>query len=171
MRKVNKQSDGYKSRAQLKKEKKLLKKQSQMEKKFLVGIYDDYRKEGKLNNILFNNPSCKLIGSYTSEPDYTMYENNTECVVETDGSYAIKIEVWEISESYLDKLEKHYNYYSQFEEYDQDYVKEKVVSPFGEIIMYFTNIPQLDENIIVSGDWIEYLNYVKVIGNRKENIL
>ena len=37
--------------------------------------------------------------------------------------------------------------------------------------MYFTNIEQLQKNIIVSGDWIEYLNYKKVIGNKKENVL
>ena len=37
--------------------------------------------------------------------------------------------------------------------------------------MYFTNINQPKENIIINGDWIEYLNYKKVMGNKKENVL
>ena len=172
MRKINKQSEGYKTRAQLKKERKELRRKSQMEKKILIGLYDDYRKDGCLNGML-TSPSCKLIGSYSTEPIYTMYnvDKDESCVVATDGNNSIKIEVWEVSESYLDKIEKTYGYYSDFEEYPQDYKKEEVLSPFGEIIMYFTNIEQLQKNIIVSGDWIEYLNYKKAIGNKKENVL
>jgi len=162
MRKVNKQSEGYKSKAQLKKERKELRRKSQMEKKILVGVYDDYRKDGNLNHI-FSTASCKLIGSYSTEPDYTMYSiEDEECVVETNGNHSIKVEVWEVSESYVDKIEKHYNYYPEFEEYPQDCNKETILSPFGEIVMYFTNIKQLSENIIIGGDWIEYLNYKKV---------
>ena len=172
MRKIDKKSEGYKTRAQLKKERKELRRKSQMEKKILIGLYDDYRKDGCLNGVL-NAASCKLIGSYSTEPIYTMYnvDKDESCVVATDGNNSIKIEVWEASESYLDKIEKTYGYYSDFEEYPQDYKKETVLSPFGEIIMYFTNIEQLQKNIIVSGDWIEYLNYKKVMGNKKENAL
>lgn len=171
MRKINKQSEGYKTRAQLKKEKKEKKKLAKMEKKFLIGLYDDYRKDGCLNGLL-NTPSCKLMGSYSTEPNYTMYsiDKDETCVVATDGNHSIKIEVWEISESYLDKIEKTYSYYSDFEEYPQDYKKEEVTSPFGKITMYFTNVNQSEENIIVGGDWIEYLNYKKVIGDKKVTI-
>ena len=172
MRKTNKRSAGYKTRAERKKEKKELKRKSQMEKKFLIGLYDDYRKDGCLNGML-TSPSCKLIGSYSTEPIYTMYnvDKDESCVVATDGNNSIKIEVWEVSESYLDKIEKTYGYYSDFEEYPQDYKKEEITSPFGKITMYFTNIEQFQKNIIVSGDWIEYLNYKKVMGNKKENVL
>ena len=52
MRKINKQSEGYKTKAQLKKERKELRRKSQMEKKFLIGLYDDYRKDGCLNGIM-----------------------------------------------------------------------------------------------------------------------
>ena len=172
MRKTNKRSEGYKTRAELKKERKELKRKSQMEKKFLIGVYDDYREKGCANS-LFNKASCKLIGSYSTEPIYNMYIINEDdtCIVETDGNTSIKVEICEISESYLDKIEKSYSYYPDFEEYPQDYKKEEITSPFGKITMYFTNIEQLQKNIIVSGDWIEYLNYKKVIGNKKENVL
>jgi gamma-glutamylcyclotransferase (GGCT)/AIG2-like uncharacterized protein YtfP len=169
MRKVNKKSEGYKTRAQLKKEKKELKRKSQMEKKILIGFYDDYRKDGLLNHLL-NTVTCKLIGSYSTEPIYSMYslENDDTCVVETHGNNSIKVEVWEISEIALDKIEKSYAYYPEFEEYPQDYIKETVLSPFGEIIMYFTNVAQDKDKLIINGDWIEYLNYKKVIGNNKK---
>ncbi len=168
----NKKSEGYKSRAQLKKEKKELRKKSQMEKKFLIGLYDDYRKDGCLNEML-NKLTCKLIGTYSTEPIYTMYniDNDDSCVVETDGNNSIKVEIWEINEVTLDKIERTYNYYSDFEEYPQDYKKEEVLSPFGKIIMYFINEIKPEDKIIISGDWIEYLNYKKVMGNKKENIL
>jgi gamma-glutamylcyclotransferase (GGCT)/AIG2-like uncharacterized protein YtfP len=172
VRNTNKRSEGYKTRAERKKEKKELKRKLKMEKKVLIGLYDDYRKDGCLNNLL-DSASCKLIGTYSTEPIYNMYIINEDdsCVVETNGNTSIKVEVWEVSESYLEKIERNYNYYPAFDEYPQDYKKESVLSPFGEIEMYFINIVQPKEDIIVNGDWIEYLNYRKVIGNKKENVL
>ena len=172
MKKTNKRSAGYKTKAELKKERKELKRKSQMEKKILIGLYDDYRKNGCLNGIL-SSTSCKLIGTYSTEPNYTMYniDKDESCVVVTNGNYSIKVEVWEVSESYIDTIEKTYSYYPQFEEYPQDYKKEEVLTPFGKVSMYFTNIEQSEKDIIISGDWIEYLNYKKVMGNKKENVL
>lgn len=172
MRKIDKRSPGYKTKAELKKERKELKRKSRMEKKFLIGFYDDYRKDGCLNNTL-DKVHCKLIGSYSTEPIYNMYylEKDESCVVETNGDNSIKVEVWEIDETTLDKIERTYSYYSNFEEYPQDYKKEEVLSPFGKIEIYFINIKQVKEDIIINGDWIEYLNYKKIIGNKKENVL
>jgi gamma-glutamylcyclotransferase (GGCT)/AIG2-like uncharacterized protein YtfP len=171
MRNTNKRSAGYKTRAERKKEKRELKK-LQMEKKFLIGLYDDYRKEGCLNNML-NKIFCKLIGSYSTEPDYTMYsiDDDISCVVKDNGINSIKIEVWEIDETTLNKLERYYNYYPEFDEYPQDYKKEEVLTPFGKVSIYFTNIEQSEKDIVISGDWVEYLNYKKVMGNKKENVL
>lgn len=172
MRKTNKRSAGYKTKAELKKERKELKRKLKMEKKFLIGLYDDYREKGCANS-LFNKASCKLIGSYSTEPIYNMYiisEDDT-CVVKTDGNTSIKVEIWEISESYLDKIEKSYSYYPDFEEYPQDYKKETVLTPYGEVIMYFINTPPSKKNLIVNGDWIEYLKYKKELNNKKENVI
>lgn len=173
MRKNNKRSADYKTKAELKKERKEFGKKSQMEKKILIGVYDDYRHGGCLNGVL-NKASCKLIGSYSTEPDYSMYDlgdKSLNCGVKVDGNNSIKVEVWEISESYLDKIERSYNYYSDFEEYPQDYSKKEVLSPFGKISMYFINEIKSEDKLVISGDWIEYLNYKKVMGNKKENVL
>lgn len=162
----NKRSEGYKTRAERKKEKRELKKKSQMEKKILIGLYDDYRKDGSLNGML-NAVNCKLIGSYSTEPIYTMYNLEDDvCGVKLEGHNSIKVEVWEVNESNLDKIERAYNYYPDFEEYPQDYTKETILSPFGEIFMYFINNIKSDNKVVISGDWIEHLNYKKVIGNK-----
>ena len=95
-----------------------------------------------------------------------MYDLKEEdnCIVKTNGNNSIKVEVWEVNQSILDKIEKSYNYYSQFEEYPQDYVRLETLSPFGKTLMYFTNVIQLKEDIIINGDWIEYITYKKIIG-------
>lgn len=169
MRKTNKRSAGYKTKAELKKERKELKTKFKMEKKFLIGLYDDYRKEGVLN-ISLDKVHCKLIGSYSTEPIYNMYDVDGDtmfCVIETGGNTSVKIEVWEIDETTLDLIEKTYSYYPQFEEYPQDYKKLDILSPFGKIDIYFTNVIQDKKNLIIDGDWIEYLNYKKVMVDKK----
>ena len=160
MRKTNKRSEGYQTRAERKKQKNEIKRNLRMEKKILIGLYDDYRTSGTLNELL-KNPSCKLMGSYWSEPNYTMYDlkNEDNCGVVSSGNHSILIEVWEVSESYLDKIEKSYNYYAAYAEYPQDYSQEKVMSPFGETLMYFIEDIKDDDEIIIDGDWIENLNY------------
>jgi gamma-glutamylcyclotransferase (GGCT)/AIG2-like uncharacterized protein YtfP len=173
MRKINKRSAGYKTKAELKKERKKLKTKSQMEKKYLIGLCDDYRKNGCLNNVL-TKENCKLIGTYSTEPIYNMYDvdgDSLYCAVETNGSTSIKIEIWEVNDIILGKIERNYNYYEEFEGYPQDYKKVDLISPFGKIEMYFTNVEQSEDNLIVNGDWIEYLNYKKVMGNKRENVL
>lgn len=159
----NKRSRDYKTKAQLKKERNEQKRLAKMEKKYLIGLYDDYRIDGSLN-VSLNKINCKLIGTYSTEPIYTMYsiEDDENCVIEANGNNSIKIEVWEINETALEKIERTYNYYPEFEEYPQDYKREEILSPFGEITMYFTNVVQSKSKIILSGDWIEYLNYKKI---------
>lgn len=173
MKKFNKRSPGYKTKAELKKERKELKNKLKMEKKFLIGLYDDYREKGVSNSSL-DKVHCKLIGSYSTEPIYNMYDVDGDtmfCVVETNGNSSIKVEVWEVDETTLDKIERNYSYYPEFEEYPQDYKKVDILSPFGKIDIYFTKVIQAKENLIVNGDWIEYLNYKKIMGNKKENVL
>lgn len=172
MRNINKRSDGYKTRAEKKKEKNELKRQSKMEKKYLVGLYDDYRVNGSLNTSLIRT-SCKLIGTFSTEPNYEMIDidNGDSCIVKTDGNYSIKVEVWEIPESYVDKIEDVYNYYTFYQEYPQDYKKQTVLTPFGEVTMYFADCLESAGEIVISGDWIEHLNCKKVKSNKKENVL
>jgi gamma-glutamylcyclotransferase (GGCT)/AIG2-like uncharacterized protein YtfP len=163
MRKTNKRSPGYKTKAELKKERRELTKQSKMEKKHLVGIYDHFRKDGILNSLL-PEPTCKLIGTFSTEPIYNMYyvENDNNCVIQENGNSSIKIEVWEVNESSLIKIEKEYCYYAEFEDYPQEYTKKTLVSPFGNITLYISITEQDSKELIIDGDWIEHINSLKV---------
>lgn len=162
MRNVDKRSEGYKTRAQLKKEKKELKRLIQMEKRFLVGIYDSYRQEGRLHNTLKGITSI-LIGKYSTEPEYTMYDLGAEgCVIKENGDTSVKIEVWEVNKTILDRLEIQYNYYPSLEGYRQEYSKKTVNSPFGEIILYVYKDECEENQKVLDGDWIEHLNYKKI---------
>ena len=95
-------------------------------------------------------------------------DKDESCVVATDGNNSIKIEVWEVSESYLDKIEKTYGYYSDFEEYPQDYKKEEITSPFGKITMYFTNVKQSEKDIVLKSAVVELEKEQLIFSDGKE---
>lgn len=173
MRKHDKRSEEYKTNAQLKKERKQLKKEAQMEEKFLVGIYDQYRSDGIDNNIML--PTlCKRIGSYTTEPLHSMYDLGADEIVATlnDGQTSIKIEVWEITKQALTKLERAYNYFSELEKDLQDYDKKEIVSPYGKIIVYSYNghIVNKDLYEVINGDAIEHRVYKAAYNGKTEGL-
>lgn len=163
MRKTNKRSPGYKTKAELKKERRELTKNSKMEKKHLVGIYDHFRKDGILNSLL-STIACKLIATFSTEPIYNMYyvEDDNNCVIQEKGNSSIKMEVWEINDASLIKIEKEYCYYDEFAEYPQDYTKKILKSPFGDIIIYTSDSKKNAKELIIDGDWIEHINSLKV---------
>lgn len=165
MRNINKRSTGYKTRAELKKERKELKRKSKMKTRILIGIYDSYLKKDSQMREILDAIGSTLIGSFSTHPDYTMYERDGICVVKEGGNTSIRVEVWEVTAATLDKIEKSYSYYSEFENEAQEYVKEEITTPFGDVFMYFTEDLYEGDKIIVDGDWVEYLNYKKVVGN------
>jgi gamma-glutamylcyclotransferase (GGCT)/AIG2-like uncharacterized protein YtfP len=171
MRNINKRSEDYKTKAELKKEFKRLQKQNKMEKKFLVGFYDNYRKEGDSHNVLEVNNSV-LIGTYSTEPEYTMFDlEGTDCVVKDFGETSIKIEIWEVNQKVLNKVEQTYYRYEGVQESQQVYNKLQIESPYGEILLYLYNdIIDLGEKI-QNGDWIEHCIYQKAIGKNNKKVL
>ncbi len=129
-----------------------------MEKLTLVGIYDSFRKEGK-RSITMNSAESKLIGSYCTEPIYNVYDLQfeDECGITNNGNISVKIEVYEVNEAMLKKLSRNYCYYSELDDKDNIYSKEKVNSPYGEIFIFIYNDVDETSEQIYNGDWIEYL--------------
>lgn len=164
MRNINKRSEGYQTRAERKKEKKRLKQETKMEKKFLIAIYNNYRAGGLSTKNLVLKDS-KLIGTYTTEPEYTMYslEKNSDSIVVQGGNYSIKLEVWEVTEEILTKIEQAHYYYEEIEDIHQHYLKKKILTPFGESIIFIYNDSCSEFKTIVNGDWIEYENYKRIL--------
>lgn len=163
MRKTNKRSAGYKTKAELKKELTELTKKSKMEKKHLIGIYDHFRKDGILNSLL-SSTACKLVATFSTEPIYDMYylKDDNNCVIQEKGNSSIKMEVWEVNDASLIIIEKEYCYYDEFAEYPQDYAKKILKSPFGDIIIYTLNSKKNTKELIIDGDWIEHINTLRV---------
>lgn len=164
MRKTNKRSPDYKTKSELKKEKKELRRKSQMEKKLLVGVYDCLRKGGRDNNVLNN---AVLIGTYYTNPEYSLYQFKHEnyCGLAHNGNHSIFIEVYEVNEKTLEEIDSYYDYddfvpnnsfshsISDFNLYDR--VTHK--SPYGDIELYLMNDCSNGE-LIINGDWIDHIN-------------
>ncbi len=137
--------------------KKNYKQSKQMEKRFLIGVYDSYRTNGKYNKII-NVSNSKFIGSYSTEPIYTMFDlGMDDGVIIDNGNCSIKIEVWEISETTLNLIKSNYSYYDELSDDHNVYLEKKILSPFGEIQIFFYNESCEGFEKVVSGDWIEYL--------------
>lgn len=153
MRHAKKDSTEYQEKARLKLNKQVNRK---MEKRFLVGIYDSFRKEGKYNINLVSH-DAKLIGTFSTEPFYTMYDLGVDdCIIVKNGEHSVRMEVWGVSDKVLDILQKNYSYYEELKDEDNIYLKSEIISPFGRITI-FTYNESFDNSIqITSGDWMEY---------------
>lgn len=169
IRDIERRSEGFKTKSELKKEKKELKKQQVMEKKYLVAIYDDFRRGGN-NNFAYSDAS--LIGSYSTEPIYSMFDAAiNDCVVYNRGNTSIKMEVWKINEAALTRLERQYCMYAGIPDDHQVYLKKEIMSPFGEAIIYFYNEDHDSGVPIIDGDWVEYCLYQSAMGNNSHSAI
>ena len=163
MRHAKKNSSNYKEKAKIK-----LSKRNKMEKRYLIGIYDSFRRKGKFN-INFITTESKLIGSFSTLPIYSMYDvDQDDCIIVEGGNCSIKMEVWELTESALNVLERNYSYYEELRDEDNIYLKKEINSPFGIISIFIYNEVYGTSNPVEDGDWIEHVNYEKVMGKKNK---
>jgi len=159
MRHAKKNSFEYQEKAKLKLRNKVNRK---MEKRHLIGIYDSYRLNGKFNYRL-NDTNSKFIGSYSTQPIYSMFDLGiNDVMIIKNGQHSIKIEVWEVSDKMLASIERDYGYYDELTQEGNIYLKEEIISPFGKILLFTYNDIYDESKMIISGDWIEYLNEQRV---------
>ena len=169
IRKARRELDKEPSMSDIKKQeksdKKKYKKEQKMVKKILIGLYDSFRKDGSLHS-KFDATNSELIGSYSTEPIYSMYDLgiNDDCVIKVDGHTSIKMEVWLVNEELLNRIERTYNYHPSVTGVSQLYSKEEVISPFGKINIYIYRDAYIVGTPLESGDWIDYQSYLKAIG-------
>jgi gamma-glutamylcyclotransferase (GGCT)/AIG2-like uncharacterized protein YtfP len=130
----------------------------------LVGVYGSLRKDLHNHKILGNS---KLIGTFNTIPEYTMYDLGTYPGIVPDGNTSIFIEVYDVSETVLDKLDTLEGYHT-FNSTHNHYNRRKIESPYGEMYIYFYNdkhrYKSNDTKIVVSGDWKDY-NETKQLTN------
>ena len=125
-------------------------------KPLLVGVYGSLRKELHNHKTLGNS---KLLGTFYTVPEYTMYDLGSYPGVVPDGNTSILIEVYEISENVLNRLDTLEGYHT-FNAVSNYYNRRKIESPYGEMYIYFYNDKRggkLDPTkIVTSGDWKDY---------------
>jgi len=133
---------------------------STMEKKYLIGVYDDLREDG-VDHKYIDTKDATNIGSFDSDATYSLYplSKDSFCGLKQEGNTSVKIEVYEITETILDELdEKVYNYDPSQKDDNNLFIRKKVNSPYGEIEMWFYNDDTTGIKPLESGDWIDYLD-------------
>ncbi len=116
----------------------------------LVAVYGSL-KAGFGNN-LYLLGSASFKGKWVTPPVYTMYSLGGFPGVHEDGETAIHIEVYEVTEPELLRL----NQLEGFREGEEDtnfYNRITIDTPYGDAFMYIYNSPCSPESIVVNGNW------------------
>ncbi|HEX8586122.1 MAG TPA: gamma-glutamylcyclotransferase [Allosphingosinicella sp.] len=152
-------------RRQAKREKK-----QKVEKRHLVGIYDHMRMGGRQHINL--TADARYVGTYHTEPIYNLYgfEGDSYAGIKKNGNNSIVIEVYEISEDILEDLDSHNSYDGSQQDEQNLYLREKIKSPYGEILVYFYN-NYVNMEAIPNGDWIDYIKTKVTIQPNNEKLL
>lgn len=125
-----------------------------MEEKHMVAVYGSLRKG--LNNHKYLEDS-KLIGTFFTNPVYSLYSLGGFPGLKENGTTSIKMEVYEVDSHTLANL-------NLLEGIDYDkpdeglYKSKKISTPYGEAITYIYN-GKVDSLIKINdGDWYDYLS-------------
>lgn len=128
--------------------------------KNLVAVYGSLRSGmGNYRHFLDNNEST-LIGSFETDPIYTMISFGGFPGLFKEGETSVVAEVFEVSDRVFSRLDMLEGY----DESDPDssmYKREKINTPHGEAWIYFYNGNRSkinEDNIVKEGDWVKYKN-------------
>jgi len=175
-RNKNKRADNYSAMAAAKVEQRAKKKQERnekrriakkqiMEKRYLVGFYGDYR-QGTKEHAEISKVGMHTVfkGIYATEPEYALYQikGASESAL-LKGNNSVVIEVYEISESTLEKLDIYHGFDKDSSRYEEQYyLRREIESPFTKIYIYFWNEEIQDKDILIKdGDWVDYIKNIK----------
>lgn len=123
-------------------------------KKNLVAVYGTLRK-GQGNHRLLRDSTVKYRGTIQSEPLFTMYSQGGFPALVKGGNTSITMEVYEVDDDTLKRLDQLEGYYEGREHNHYDRIKYK--TPFGSAYLYvYTEAPSTP--IIKGGDWVEYMD-------------
>ena len=124
-----------------------------MKKVNLVAVYGSLRKSMSNNLILM---SSKFIGTFHSEPEYTMYNiNNMFPGVTKEGYTSIVMEVYEIDKAVEEKLNRLEGYSENNENSDNFYDRTIINTPYGNAYLYIFNDDTTHFEKVESGDWVK----------------
>ena len=124
-----------------------------MNKKYLVAVYGSLKKG--LHNHAYVAES-NFIGSYVTEPEYTLIDLGAYPGLYENGNTSINMEVYEVDGHTLADLDHLEGYIESNEEISM-YIRKTISTPFGEAFGYIYNDPIKKKEPITSGDWNEHI--------------
>jgi gamma-glutamylcyclotransferase (GGCT)/AIG2-like uncharacterized protein YtfP len=130
-------------------------------KKYLVSVYGSLRESMGNHNAYLNNKESKLLGSFKTEPNYTLFSLGSFPGLKKNGKNQVTLEVYEVEETVLENLD-YLESYDQENEKSSLYLREIINTPFGESYIYFYNGEQGNKKTIESGDWVQYKESLEI---------
>lgn len=113
-----------------------------------VGVYGTLKRSG-YNSFLLED--SKFLGSFLSEPNYTLYDLGAFPAVVAEGDTAIFFEVYEVDEQTLQQLNRLEGFLGEGNPFNF-YDRMEINSPFGAVsIYYMKNAPM--GRVVESGNW------------------
>ena len=142
----------------------------------IIAVYGYLRKG--CDNFFHIKDSAKLIGSYYTLPEYTLYNIDGAPGLLKEGSTSVLLEVYEISKSDWYSLEWSNNLEGNLENINTKkslYIDKLIQTPFGEAVVFFIDPSQVSlhkAQKIPNGDWLDYLGtkvFVKTLFSMLED--
>lgn len=118
----------------------------------LVAVYGSLRKT--MHNHKYYLTDSTFKGKFTTEPIYSMHEISSYPGLKLNGNTSIIMEVYEVSNSvleYLDRLEGYVEGAS-----NNHYDRIETPTPWGDAYLYIYKNKLSPESVVESGDWVEF---------------
>lgn len=131
-----------------------------MEELHLLAVYGDLREGCSSHNEILKHQT--RIGDFDSEPIYSMYSFTTFPALVKNGNTSIKMEVYEITDRILNRLNR-LQTYEKGKEVDNFYNIETIDTPYGEAKVYIFNQKVTGKALISTGDWVAFKNEMAML--------
>lgn len=123
-----------------------------------VAVYGSLRKGLQNHGFLKN---ANYLGSFETTPIFDMYSLGGYPGLIEDGSTSIKMEVYDVSDEELDRINRLEGYDPKSDDNDF-YDRIRLKTPYGDAYTYIYQGDISNRELVETGDWYEYLQLVKI---------
>ena len=126
-------------------------------KKYLVSVYGSLR--ASMHNYPHYLATSECKGTFKTEPEYTLHSLGSFPGLKLNGNTSIVMEVYEVDEGTLKRLNQLEGYRPNEEPTFYDRIE--IDTPWGKAFTYIYVNKLSEDSIVESGDWVEYVNEYK----------
>lgn len=125
-----------------------------------IAVYGSLRK-GFHNHRLLENESCVFIGEGFTRPEYTLFPIASFPGIKKNGTTAVKVEVYEVKEDYLPRIDALEGYSENREPtfYDRKSIPVKMLDGDEVEVFVYEYVDENENPIIESGDWKDFFKF------------